>query len=204
MSTAIKLNVPPQGQKITIDNGKLAVKTVQSVPNVDQSFGGAVTIAERPGFAEVRFHKLGTDAAKDPVVHPATGSAKTFIGGGISRDGHWLVVSIQHGWNATDVLVKDVVDADVLVKNTDVLVKDVADVTDVPLTRISSTAGSGPAAADGAAPVSAGAAGSVPTSDSWVCASSAVTSRTKSIPIVMSVPGSTLIGASDPKLRIVE
>lgn len=31
----------------------------------------------------------------------------------------------------TDVLVKDVVDADVLVKNTDVLVKDVADVTDV-------------------------------------------------------------------------
>jgi prolyl oligopeptidase len=69
--------------------------------------GGAVTTAERPGFAEVRFHTLGTDASKDPVIHPATGSAKTFIGGAISRDGHWLLVSIQHGWNATDVFIKD-------------------------------------------------------------------------------------------------
>ena len=32
--------------------------------------GGKVPIAERPGFAEVRFHELGTDPAKDPVVHP--------------------------------------------------------------------------------------------------------------------------------------
>jgi prolyl oligopeptidase len=69
--------------------------------------GGKVTIAERPGFAEVRFHKLGTDAAKDAVIHPATGSAETFIGGDISRDGHWLVVTIQHGWNSSDVFVKD-------------------------------------------------------------------------------------------------
>ncbi len=69
--------------------------------------GGKVTIAERPGFAEVRFHKLGTDVAKDPVIHPATGSAKTFIGGDISRDGHWLIVAIQHGWNSSDVFIKD-------------------------------------------------------------------------------------------------
>ncbi len=85
--------------------------------------GGPVTVAERPGFAEVRFHKLGTDAAKDPVIHPATGSAKTFIGGGISRDGHWLVVSIQHGWNSTDVMIKDARKPDAawqtLVKGTD-------------------------------------------------------------------------------------
>jgi len=69
--------------------------------------GGKVTIAERPGFAEVRFHKLGTDVAKDVLVHPATGSAKTFIGGAISRDGHWLIVHVSHGWNSTDVYVKD-------------------------------------------------------------------------------------------------
>jgi prolyl oligopeptidase len=69
--------------------------------------GGNVTIAERPGFAEVRYHARGSDAGRDPVIHPATGSAKTFIGGGISQDGHWLVVSIQHGWNATDVFIKD-------------------------------------------------------------------------------------------------
>ncbi len=73
------------------------------VPPVD----GKVTIAERPGFAEVRFHKVGTQQSTDPLVHPATGSAKTFIGGGISRDGHWLIVTIQHGWNSSDVVFKD-------------------------------------------------------------------------------------------------
>ena len=68
---------------------------------------GEVTVAERPGFAEVKFHKLGTDPAKDPTIHPRTGSAETFIGGGISRDGHWLLVTIQHGWNSSDVYFKD-------------------------------------------------------------------------------------------------
>ena len=69
--------------------------------------GGEVTVAERPGFAQVKFHKLGTDVAKDTLVHDKTGSAKTFIGGGVSRDGHWLMVSIQHGWNSSDVFFKD-------------------------------------------------------------------------------------------------
>lgn len=69
--------------------------------------GGAVTIAARPGFAEVKFHKLGSDPATDPLIHPATGNPETFIGGGISRDGHWLVVSIQHGWSSSDVFIKD-------------------------------------------------------------------------------------------------
>jgi prolyl oligopeptidase len=69
--------------------------------------GGKVTIADRPGFAEVRLHKLGAPVASDPVVHPATGSPETFIGGSVSRDGHWLVVAISHGWNSTDVYFKD-------------------------------------------------------------------------------------------------
>ena len=69
--------------------------------------GGEVTVAERPGFAQVKFHKLGTDVAKDTLIHDKTGSAKTFIGGGVSRDGHWLMVSIQHGWNSSDVFFKD-------------------------------------------------------------------------------------------------
>jgi prolyl oligopeptidase len=66
-----------------------------------------VAIADRPGFAEVRFHKLGTEPAHDVIVHPATKNPETFIGGGISFDGHWLVVSVQHGWNSTDVYFKD-------------------------------------------------------------------------------------------------
>jgi len=69
--------------------------------------GGAVTIADRPGFAQVRYHKLGTPVADDLVIHPATGNPETFIGGYVSRDGHWLVVVIQHGWNSTDVYFKD-------------------------------------------------------------------------------------------------
>ncbi len=69
--------------------------------------GGNVTVAERPGFAELRFHALGTDPAKDPVIHEATHDAETFLGGGISRDGHWLLASIQHGWNSSDVYFKD-------------------------------------------------------------------------------------------------
>jgi prolyl oligopeptidase len=69
--------------------------------------GGAVTVADRPGFAEIRFHKLGTPVASDPVVHAATGNAGTFLHGEVSRDGHWLIVAIQHGWNSTDLYVKD-------------------------------------------------------------------------------------------------
>jgi prolyl oligopeptidase len=69
--------------------------------------GGNVTVAERPGFAELRFHALGTDPTKDPVIREATHDAETFLGGGISRDGHWLLVSIQHGWNSSDVYFKD-------------------------------------------------------------------------------------------------
>jgi prolyl oligopeptidase len=69
--------------------------------------GEGVSIAERPGFAELKYHALGSDPAKDPVVHEATRNAETFLGGGISRDGHWLYCSIQHGWNSSDVYFRD-------------------------------------------------------------------------------------------------
>jgi prolyl oligopeptidase len=66
-----------------------------------------VKIADRPGFAEVRFHALGTDQAKDPVIYPATNDAKTFVSGGISKDGHWLWAQVSHGWRSTDLYFKD-------------------------------------------------------------------------------------------------
>lgn len=69
--------------------------------------GGAVTIADRPGFAELRYHALGTAQADDPIIHERTGSPQTFLSGGISFDGHWLVASISHGWSSTDVYLKD-------------------------------------------------------------------------------------------------
>jgi len=69
--------------------------------------GEGVSIAERPGYAAVKFHRRGDDPSVDVVVHAATRNPQTFIGGFVSRDGHWLVVSVQHGWNSTDVFVKD-------------------------------------------------------------------------------------------------
>ena len=69
--------------------------------------GGAVTVADRPGFAEVRYHELGTPAAGDEVIYPATGNPSAFLGARISRDGHWLVATVQHGWNSSDVYLRD-------------------------------------------------------------------------------------------------
>jgi prolyl oligopeptidase len=68
---------------------------------------GSVPTADRPGHAEVRFHKLGTDPMKDPTVHDKTGDPKTFIGAELSRDGRWLVLTIEHGWSRTDVEFMD-------------------------------------------------------------------------------------------------
>lgn len=73
------------------------------VPPVDET----VTVADRPGFAEMRFHRLGSDPKKDRVVHERTGNPKTFLAGEISRDGHFLLAYIEHGWSATDVYYKD-------------------------------------------------------------------------------------------------
>jgi prolyl oligopeptidase len=66
-----------------------------------------IPTSERPGYAEVRFHKLGDDPAKDAVVRERTGDPKTFLWGNLSRDGRWLLVTIQHGWAASDVYFRD-------------------------------------------------------------------------------------------------
>ena len=69
--------------------------------------GPTVPVADRPGFAELRFHSIGSDPAKDPVHREATRNPQTFVGGRASRDGHWLFVEIEHGWNSSDVYFKD-------------------------------------------------------------------------------------------------
>jgi prolyl oligopeptidase len=67
----------------------------------------AIPPSELPGKAEVRFHRVGSDPAKDAIVHPATGDPTRFIGGGVSQDGRWLVVTQSKGWSATEVYFKD-------------------------------------------------------------------------------------------------
>ncbi len=67
-----------------------------------------IPVSERPGYCEVRRHVLGQDPEKDEQLHPRTGDPKTFIGGGNSRDGKFLFVSIMRGWNENDLFIKRV------------------------------------------------------------------------------------------------
>ncbi len=62
-----------------------------------------IPVADRPGYAQVRFHEVGTDPADDPVVYPATNDPEKFVGTDLSRDGKHLFTYIWHGWNATDI-----------------------------------------------------------------------------------------------------
>jgi prolyl oligopeptidase len=66
-----------------------------------------IPVADRPGFQEVRFHKLGTDASKDVVVREKTGDPRTFAGASLSRDGRWLFYYIARGTRSTDVWFRD-------------------------------------------------------------------------------------------------
>ena len=67
----------------------------------------SVPTAERPGYAEIRFHRLGSDPKTDKTVHEKTGDAKTFLDVALSKSGRWLIVTIEHGWTRTDVEFMD-------------------------------------------------------------------------------------------------
>jgi prolyl oligopeptidase len=67
----------------------------------------SVPTADRPGYQEVRFHKLGADPKKDRVVRERTGDPKTFLEASLSKDGRWLVLTTQHGWTRYDIEFMD-------------------------------------------------------------------------------------------------
>ena len=69
---------------------------------------GAVPTADRPGYADVRFHKLGQDVKKDTVVHEKTGDPTKFIGADVSEDGSTLFLVINQGWSGNELYVRDV------------------------------------------------------------------------------------------------
>jgi prolyl oligopeptidase len=58
---------------------------------------------DRPGLAVIRYHRLGTDPKRDPVLHGKTGDATKFIGANISRDGKWIFFEQQNGWDKNDL-----------------------------------------------------------------------------------------------------
>jgi prolyl oligopeptidase len=63
--------------------------------------------ADRPGYAEIRFHKLGEDPKKDALIRERTNDPSTFLSGDLSRDGHWLILTVDHGWASQDVYFMD-------------------------------------------------------------------------------------------------
>ncbi|WP_437334330.1 prolyl oligopeptidase family serine peptidase [Sorangium sp. So ce394] len=67
----------------------------------------SIPVADRPGYAEVRFHRLGQDPKQDRVVRGRTGDPKTFLGALVSKDGRFLVLTVAHGWTSTDVYFRD-------------------------------------------------------------------------------------------------
>jgi prolyl oligopeptidase len=66
----------------------------------------SIPAAERPGKAEIRYHALGTDPAKDAVVRPATNDPEKFVGPDLSRDGHWLFAYLV-SYTSVDISYKD-------------------------------------------------------------------------------------------------
>jgi len=50
----------------------------------------ALSPADRPGYQEVRLHRLGVDPKRDAVISPKTGDPTVFQGSAISRDGKYL------------------------------------------------------------------------------------------------------------------
>ncbi len=67
----------------------------------------SIPVDARPGMTEIRYHALGTDPATDARIHPATKDPSTFLNTSLSRDGRWLFVYVQRGWNENDVHVRD-------------------------------------------------------------------------------------------------
>jgi prolyl oligopeptidase len=70
----------------------------------------SVPTAERPGYAEIRFHKLGTDPTKDPTIHRKTGDPSTFVYAGSDANDHYAYYVVQHGWVSREVYTLDLRD----------------------------------------------------------------------------------------------
>jgi prolyl oligopeptidase len=69
--------------------------------------GDGVTVADRPGLAAIRYHELGKDPEKDPIVREPTKNPTTFHSVNLSKNGRWLIATVQYGWVATDVYFRD-------------------------------------------------------------------------------------------------
>jgi prolyl oligopeptidase len=66
-----------------------------------------IPASERPGWADIRLHRIGTDPKTDALVKAKLGDPTTFQHGFITRDGRFLFLVISHGWTSNDVSFRD-------------------------------------------------------------------------------------------------
>ncbi len=66
-----------------------------------------IPASERPGWADVRLHRIGTDPKTDTIVKEKLGDPTTFQHVFITRDGRFLFHVVQHGWTSHDVFFRD-------------------------------------------------------------------------------------------------
>ena len=66
-----------------------------------------IPASERPGYQTIKLHRLGQDPAHDEVLVEKLGDPKTFQSASISKDGHWLVRDVRHGWRSNELYFRD-------------------------------------------------------------------------------------------------
>jgi prolyl oligopeptidase len=66
-----------------------------------------ISVADRPGYQTIKFHKLGDDPSRDAVIVEKIGDPRLFQHADLSKDGHWLLRVVSHGWRSTDVYFRD-------------------------------------------------------------------------------------------------
>ncbi|HTT72009.1 MAG TPA: prolyl oligopeptidase family serine peptidase [Anaeromyxobacteraceae bacterium] len=64
-------------------------------------------VADQNALEEVRFHRLGADPVEDELVRGPTGDPESFQSARLSRDGHYLFLSVEHGWSRVDLFFRD-------------------------------------------------------------------------------------------------
>ena len=66
-----------------------------------------IPVSERPGWADIRLHRIGADPRNDVVVKEKLGDPTTGQNVHITRDGRFLLLSVAHGWTSTEVWFRD-------------------------------------------------------------------------------------------------
>jgi prolyl oligopeptidase len=68
-----------------------------------------IPVNERMGYGEVRYHRIGTDPANDPVVREKTSDPRRWMSAEVSEDGEFLFLTISFGWSENELFMAPIV-----------------------------------------------------------------------------------------------